>query len=193
MHIIKKLIDATYPLRMLFSKNTGLGIQVLDNKKGTAAPISFYSLSATSGSKKIDFEAYRGKYVLLVNVASQCGFTPQYTELQELQDKYKEKLIILGFPANDFAGQEPGSDDTIANFCKVNFGVTFPLFLKAPVTGKLKQPVYTWLTQVSNNGWNSKSPSWNFCKYLVDPSGTLLAFFSSSVSPLAADIISRIR
>ena len=178
---------------MSISKHTGVGINILSNENNISAPRSFYDLSAVSGGREINFTDFKGKFVLLVNVASECGFTPQYKELQELQDNYLNELVVLGFPSNQFAGQEPGSDEAISDFCKVNFGVTFPIFSKDSVTGKSKQLVYTWLTEMSANGWNTKEPSWNFCKYLIDPSGNLLAFYSSSVSPLASDIISRIK
>ena len=192
MNLFKKLISKTYSIRINLSKKTGIGIDILYNKENIFALSSFYDLSGVSGGRIINFAEFEGKYVLLVNVASECGFTPQYTELQELQDKYCNDLVVLGFPSNEFAGQEPGNDDTIVKFCKLNFGVTFPIFLKDSVIGKSKQPVYKWLTEIPYNGWNIKEPGWNFCKYLIDPTGNLVAFYSSSVSPLDNAIISKI-
>jgi len=153
----------------------------------------FHSLHATLNSKQpFDFAELTGKKVLIVNVASNCGYTPQYTELESLYQQYKTKLVILGFPANDFKEQEPGSDAEIASFCKLNFGVTFPLFQKQSVLNVNQNPVYKWLTDSSANGWNEQKPTWNFCKYLVDEEGKLVAFFPSAVSPLDDAIVSRL-
>ncbi len=148
-------------------------------------PESFYGLQATTISgEKMSFEEFRGKDVLLVNLASQCGYTPQYNELEELYQLNKGKLIVLGFPSNDFGEQEPGTDEEISTFCKINFGVTFPLFRKDHVKGENKQPVYRWLSSAVSNGWNDDEPSWNFYKFLVDKQGRLDSICSSSVSPL---------
>jgi glutathione peroxidase len=183
MNFLRKIINQTYPLRTWFSKVTGLGIEVYENKNKEPASESFYSLKAILNSgKEISFEKFRGKKVLLVNVASECGFTPQYAELEKLYQQ--DEVIVLGFPSNNFGSQEPLNDEKIANFCKVNFGVTFPVFKKNDVTGFEKQPVYKWLTDPGKNGWNNEEPKWNFYKYLVDENGNLEKIFSSSVSPL---------
>lgn len=151
--------------------------------------VPFYSLSATANNgQNQSFDWLRGKHVLIVNLASNCGYTGQYADLEALYQQYKDKLVILGFPANNFGGQEPGSDAEIASFCQLNFGVTFPLFKKASVKGSDTQPVYQWLTDPAQNGWNSEEPSWNFFKYLVDDKGVLTHAFSSAVSPLSEDI-----
>ena len=193
MRILKKIIAGLYNLRMSLSKNTGLGISVLSNRANVRPIESFYSLSAIANNgEQIDFAKYSGKKVLVVNVASECGYTPQYKELEILQERWMDNLIILGFPSNDFHGQEPGSDEAIASFCAINFGITFQLFTKGIVSGEIKQPVFEWLSNPSKNGWNSKEPSWNFCKYLVDKDGTLLEFYSSSVSPLSSNIVEAI-
>jgi glutathione peroxidase len=169
---------------MKISKLTGMGIEIIENKNEIIAPESFYSLKATLNSgEEISFEKYKGKKVLIVNLASQCGFTPQYEALEKLYKK-NEGLFILGFPANNFGAQEPGSDDEIASFCRLNYGVTFPLFKKNDVTGVSKQEVYQWLTDKNRNGWNDAEPQWNFYKYLVDENGNLSKIFSSSVSPM---------
>jgi glutathione peroxidase len=183
MALFKNLISAIYPLQMKISKHTGLGIKVESNSSNKNAPMDFYSLKAiTNSGKEIGFQTYKGKKVLLVNLASKCGFTPQYAELEELHQQYKD-LVILGFPANNFGAQEPGSDEEIAQFCKINYGVTFQLFKKNDVKGANKQPVYQWLTDANKNGWNNEEPKWNFYKYLVDKNGNLVNVFSSSVSP----------
>lgn len=182
--MIKKLIDSSYPLRMKFSKLTGMGINIAENRTNKKAPVSFYSLKATTNSgNEIVFEKYFGKKVLIVNLASQCGYTPQYAQLEQIHQQNKN-IIILGFPSNNFGSQEPGTDEEIAEFCKVNYGVTFQLFKKNDVNGKNKQPVYQWLSDVNKNGWNNKEPQWNFYKYLVDEKGSLSKIFSSSMSPV---------
>ena len=184
MSFLSKIIAASYSLRMKISKLTGLGIKTDNNMSNKNAPVNFYSLKAiTNTGEEIKFEKYKGKKILLVNVASQCGFTPQYAELEELHQQ-NNNIVILGFPSNNFGAQEPGSDKEIAEFCKVNYGVTFQLFKKNDVKGNNKQPVYQWLSDETKNGWNNKEPEWNFYKYLVSENGDLLNVFSSSVSPL---------
>ena len=160
-----------------------MGITIYENKGKVLAPQNFYSLKATlNNNEEISFERFKNQKVLIVNLASLCGFTPQYSGLQKLYEK-TENFVILGFPANNFGDQEPGSDDEIGNFCKMNYGVTFPLFKKGEVVGKNIQPVYQWLSDKSKNGWNEVQPQWNFYKYLVDENGNLEKVFSSSVSP----------
>ena len=170
-----------------------LGNSIKANAQDKKAKTSFYQLKFTSlDGKTIEFSEFKGKKVLIVNTASKCGFTPQYADLQELYDQYKDKLIVIGFPSNDFAKQEPGSNEEIASFCQVNYGVTFLMMEKSSVKGKDKNVVYQWLTDENKNGWNTKSPSWNFCKYLIDENGNLLKFYPSKVKPLSADIIKEI-
>lgn len=184
MSIIRKIITALYPLQMKISKLTGMGIRTIENKENVIAPESFYSLKAIgNNNEEIFFEKYKGKKLLIVNLASQCGFTPQYEELESLHQKNKD-IIIFGFPANNFGAQEPGTDKEIADFCKLNYGVSFPLFKKNDVRGNSKQPVYEWLTDKNKNGWNDQEPQWNFYKYLIDEKGNLSKVFSSSVSPM---------
>lgn len=183
MPFIKNLIASTYPLRMSISKLTGLGIDITENKKMIKAPVSLYSLNAIANNgEEIGFEKYRGKRVIIVNLASQCGYTPQYAELEKLHNQ-NDSVVILGFPSNNFGAQEPGSDQQIEQFCKINFGVSFPLFKKDDVVGKSQQQVYQWLSDKDKNGWNNTAPKWNFYKYLVDENGNLKKIFSSSVAP----------
>ncbi|MEO6219263.1 MAG: glutathione peroxidase [Ginsengibacter sp.] len=168
---------------MKISKLTGMGIDISQNKNSKESPVSFYSLKATTNTgEEISFEIYQGKKVVLVNLASQCGYTPQYAELEKLHQQNKN-IIILGFPSNNFGSQEPGTDNEIADFCKVNYGVTFQLFKKENVIGNNKQRVYEWLSDEYKNGWNNSAPKWNFYKYVVDENGNLSKIFSSSVSP----------
>jgi len=190
MGILQSILKTIYPLRMKFSQATGLGKNSSKNSTMQAPLVSFYTLQAiTNAGKPFSFEALKGKYVLLVNTASNCGYTGQYDDLEKLHQQYKGKLVVLGFPANDFGAQEPGSNENIAEFCRVNYGVTFQLFQKASVKGTEKQPVFTWLSDAKQNGWNTQEPTWNFCKYLVSPDGTLLEFYSSAVSPLGSEIL----
>jgi glutathione peroxidase len=172
---------------MKLSKLTGNGIKIAENKNNKKAAVSFYSLRATSiTGEEIKFEKYYGKKVVIVNLASQCGYTPQYAELEQLH-KSSTDIIILGYPSNNFGSQEPGTEDEIAQFCKVNYGVSFQLFKKGDVKGNNKQLVYQWLSDKNKNGWNNEEPKWNFYKYLIDENGNLSKLFSSSVSP--ADMI----
>lgn len=135
------------------------------------------------GGETIDFEAFKGKYVLVVNVASECGYTSQYAQLQELYDNYKDKLVIVGVPCNQFGGQEPGTATEIQKFCKVRYGVTFPLTTKVDVKGKNQHELYKWLTQKSLNGVQDSEVAWNFQKYLINPQGHLLKVYPSAASP----------
>jgi len=154
---------------------------------------SFYDFKMTANNgKEIDFSIYKGKKVLVVNVASECGYTPQYKELEQLHQLYKNKLEVIGFPADNFGHQEPGSDSDIAHFCEVNFGVTFQLFKKSSVVGDDQNPLYYWLSHKSENGWNNTPPKWNFCKYLVNEKGELIKFYSSAVSPMSDEIVKQL-
>jgi glutathione peroxidase len=132
--------------------------------------------------KTIDFNQYKGKTLLIVNTASECGYTPQYADLQKMHEVLGDKVIILGFPSNNFGGQEPGTNSEIASFCKKNYGVTFQMFEKISVKGKDQHPLYAWLKEKTG-----QEPSWNFCKYLVKPDGTV-KFYKSSVKPMDAQI-----
>ena len=162
--------------------------------KNLDVPESFYGFSMKSiDGETISFEQYKGKKVLLVNVASKCGFTPQYEDLQKLHELYGNKVAILGFPANNFGSQEPGSNEEIALFCSSNYGVNFQMFEKISVKGDDMHPLYQWLTNEKYNGWNNEAPSWNFCKYLVDENGKLVAFFPSKVEPLSDELLSKIK
>lgn len=133
--------------------------------------------------QQIDFSQYKGKNLLIVNVASKCGFTPQYADLEKLHEQYGDKVVVLGFPANNFGGQEPGSSLEIAEFCQKNYGVKFQMFEKISVKGEDQHPLYQWLKEKSG-----QEPGWNFCKYLVKPDGTV-KFFPSKVKPLDTEIV----
>lgn len=140
----------------------------------------------------IKLSAYKGKKILIVNTASECGFTPQYEGLETLSRKYVDMVTVIAFPANNFGGQEPGSNTEIDAFCKERYDVTFPVFSKISVKGDDMSALYKWLTIKDNNGWNEDAPNWNFCKYLIDEEGNLLAFYGSSIEPLSDEIIKAI-
>ncbi|GGH02741.1 glutathione peroxidase [Polaribacter pacificus] len=138
--------------------------------------------------KEIDFKQFKGKKILFVNVASECGFTPQYEGLQELYDTYKENLMIVGVPCNQFGGQEPGTLAQIQSFCSTNYGVTFLLTEKVDVKGADQHPLYQWLTNKELNGVKNSSVKWNFQKYLVDEQGQLIDYYFSITKPMSKKI-----
>ena len=137
----------------------------------------------------IDFSKFKGKMILVVNTASKCGNTPQYDDLEKLYEKYKNKLVIVGFPANNFGGQEPGSNGQIAEFCKKNYGVTFPMAEKVSVKGDDIAPIYKYiLDEAAKHGFNNPI-EWNFTKFLIDEHGKLIAVFPSKVNPMSEEVL----
>ena len=142
-----------------------------------------FKLPALENGELIDFQRFNGKKVVLLNVASKCGYTPQYADWESFNKAHGDDIIILGFPANNFMGQEPGTNSEIAAFCQKNYGVTFQMFEKISVKGKDQHPLYQWLSNADQNGWNDKSPKWNFCKYVVNEEGKLTNYFGSGVKP----------
>jgi glutathione peroxidase len=193
MTIIQTLKKTFYPALKMAGKWLKFNGEHAINKKNSGPGIPIYTLNATTNQGQIvSFHDFKGHYLLITNTASDCGYTAQYAELQQLQDRFNSRLKVLAFPANDFGGQEPANDDVIAEFCKNNFGVTFPVMMKSDVKGTDKNEVFQWLTDPAKNGWNNKEPSWNFCKYLINPSGNLIGFFESGISPLDEDIAGRI-
>jgi glutathione peroxidase len=160
----------------------------LFGSKPTEIPVSIYDFKMKSLSgKEVDFSQFLGKNLLIVNTASKCGYTYQYEGLQKLHEQYGDRVTVLGFPANNFLWQEPGSNSNIEEFCQINYGVSFPMFEKISVKGVNQHPLFTWLQMKSG-----KKPSWNFCKYLIDKSGTVTAFFDSKVEPLDKQIVDKI-
>ncbi len=163
------------------------------NSQTSLSKISIYDIKFKNASGQlISMEKYRGKKLLIVNVASKCGYTSQYKDLQQLYSSYSDKIEILAIPCNDFGGQEPGSNSQIDKFCRTNFGVTFTVAAKGIVRDTPQHKIYEWLSNPLKNGWNSKLPSWNFGKYLIDEDGNLLDYFPSNVSPTSRDIISKL-
>src|SRR4030095_14652684 len=181
------VLKAVYPVLMGWNKLTGSKSVSLEKDASKHPSKSFYDLSATlNNGEVLSFSSLKGKKVLLVNTASDCGYTNQYDDLQKLYETEKGNLVVIGFPANDFKHQEKGNDEEIAQFCKINFGVSFPLARKSTVIkGAEQNSVFNWLTDKSKNGWNDKAPSWNFSKYLVNKEGELTNYFDSAISPMS--------
>ncbi|MBV9989291.1 MAG: glutathione peroxidase [Chitinophagaceae bacterium] len=155
--------------------------------KGDPTIHSFKVKSIEGGT--IDFSQFKGKKILVVNTASKCGYTPQYEALEKVYEEYKDKLVIVGFPANNFGGQEPGADTEIQEFCKARFGVKFPLASKISVKGDDTAPIYKWLTSKEQNGVLDATITWNFNKFLLDENGKLIAYFPSKVTPDSEEIL----
>lgn len=142
----------------------------------------------TIEGQELSLSKFKGKKILIINCASECGFTPQYKNLQALHEKYGSKLVLLGFPANNFGGQEPGTGAEIKTFCTKNYGVTFQMMEKISVKGNDMHDLYKFLSTKDLNGTCNDAPNWNFCKYLIDENGKIVKFFSSKVDPLSKEI-----
>jgi glutathione peroxidase len=186
----QKLLKAFYPAFMWLTNATGKNTTVAANTAGVKPPQPFYALSfKLNDGSQLACDTLYGKKVLIVNTASDCGYTHQYAELQKLQSSLPGKLVVIGFPANDFKEQEKGSDEAIAQFCSRNYGVAFPLAAKTTVVKNTGQhPVFQWLSDKNKNGWNEQAPTWNFCKYLINEEGVLTHFFAPSISPTGAEV-----
>jgi glutathione peroxidase len=195
MTIKQKLLKAIYPAFTAFSRLFGRNNKIINNQKTVRPLQSFYKLSVTlNDGSRLSMKTLRGKKIMLVNTASNCGYTGQYAELQKLFKQHQEKLIIIAFPANDFKEQEQNTDEAIESFCVNNFGISFPIAAKTVVVRSPKQnPVYQWLTDSSKNGWNKQQPSWNFAKYLVNEEGVLTSYFDPAISPLSSPVLKEIR
>lgn len=189
MTLRQKILKAVYPITMWFtgkaSKNSNSAGRLV------TPPTSIYKLTATLNNGEVfKMDQMRGKRFIIVNTASDCGYTGQYEGLEKLYRQYKDKLVILAFPANDFKAQEKGTDEDIASFCKLNYGISFPLMKKSVV---VKQPgqneVFAWLTHKNLNGWNDAAPAWNFSKYIIDEEGRLVQFFGPSVEPTSPEVV----
>lgn len=189
MTVRQKVLKAVYPAYMWWSKLRGKTSKEFVNHMKQPG-VSFYSLKDTlNNGDPFNFSSLEGRKVLLVNTASDCGFTNQYSDLQQLYAEEKNRLVILAFPANDFKEQEKGTDTEIAEFCRVNFGVSFPLMKKSTVvSGSNQNKVFRWLTDPAMNGWNNQPPVWNFTKFLVNEKGILTHYFGPSISPLSKEV-----
>ncbi|MDQ6609930.1 MAG: glutathione peroxidase [Bacteroidota bacterium] len=189
----QRILKLIYPV-LVWVRQKSKKEKVRYNDKLIPPPISFYNLSLTlNNGKEFQLQQLKGKKVLLVNTASDCGYTAQYAALQKLYDHAHEDLEIIGFPANDFKEQEKGNDEEIAQFCVVNFGVRFPLAKKSSVLkSDAQNPIFTWLTNATKNGWNDQAPAWNFSKYLLNEQGVLTHYFPPSLSPLSKEILTAV-
>jgi glutathione peroxidase len=190
MNTRQKILKAVYPLFTGAQKLFGGHVQALRPAQLKQPLVSLYALSVLmNDGKERSLRDFKGKKLLFVNTASDCGYTAQYDGLQKLSEAYPDRLVVIGFPANDFKEQEKGDDATIASFCRVNFGVRFPLASKSSVVkGPAQHPVFRWLSDASQNGWNDRQPAWNFSKYLVDEEGRLIGVFDPAVDPLGKEI-----
>ncbi len=171
------------------SKNKGTMYETPQQTSSTqiAKTIHTYKVPSIEGGT-IDFAAYKGKKILVVNTASECGYTPQYEGLEKLYKANRDKLVVVGFPANNFGGQESGTNEAIQEFCKVRYGVTFPLAGKVDVVGDNTHPLFKWLTSKEQNGVLDATIKWNFNKFLLDENGKLLEYFPSKVLPTGEEI-----
>ena len=187
----QRVLKKIYPLVMKTGKTK---VSSKNDSSIIKTGADFYALEfLLNDGTPFQMSSLKGKKVLIVNTASDCGYTGQYADLQKLFEVYKDKLSIIAFPANDFANQESGTDEKIAGFCKKNYGVTFHLAKKSVVIKNEQQhEVYKWLTNAELNGWNNQAPTWNFCKYLIDEKGELRQFYNSSVSPLDQKVTAEI-
>ena len=191
------MLKIIIPAAILFScaakNNTPAMTNETPATEETVAAKSIYDFKvAALESGTIDFASFKGKKILVVNTASECGFTKQYEGLQALHEKYKDKLVIVGFPANNFGGQEPGTNEEIGAFCKKNYGVSFPMAAKISVKGDDAAPIYQWLCNKKENGVLDAEVGWNFNKFLLDENGTLLAHFESKVAPMSEEITGKL-
>jgi glutathione peroxidase len=187
----QKILKVVYPLWIAFTRLLGKNTKITENAKHAPPVQSIYELSVPlNNGNSLPLQTYKGKKLLLVNTASNCGYTNQYEELQQLYKQFNNQLEIIAFPANDFKEQEKGTDSDIAQFCQVNFGVTFPLAKKSVVIKSGDQNnIFQWLTDKTKNGWNEQPPSWNFSKYLINEQGMLTHYFDPSVSPLSEEVV----
>lgn len=187
--MFKLLIPAALLISCAAKNNTPAMANDTPAATEAVANKSIYGFKVTAlDGGTIDFASFKGKKILIVNTASECGFTPQYEGLEKLYEKYKDKLVIVGFPANNFGSQEPGTNDEIGAFCKKNYGVTFPMAAKISVKGDDAAPIYKWLCHKSENGVLDAEVGWNFNKFLLDENGKLLAHFESKVEPMSEEI-----
>lgn len=182
------------PLVMLACGTAPHGTPMQAASTPMQATMNFHQLQADDiNGRAFEMASLKGRKVLVVNTASECGFTPQYKQLEALYERYKDKgLVVIGFPSNDFGGQEPGGEEQIAAFCTRNYGVTFPMMAKVHTMGERQSPVYAWLTQKRLNGVQDSEVKWNFQKYLIDEDGRLVAMYPSKQDPLSPEIINRV-
>ena len=183
-----RFLNVTIGIAIVMGLAAFLSNKISDSKNMESVNGSIYDFKIKSiDGQEINFAQFKGKSMLIVNTASKCGYTPQYVGLEKLHELYNDKVTLLGFPANNFLWQEPGSNEEIATFCQKNYGVTFQMFEKISVKGSDKHPLYKWLEAKTGH-----APSWNFCKYIVSKDGTSVKFFSQKVEPMDSAIVNAI-
>ena len=189
----QSILKSIYPM-IMWSSNANGKKKLLENKNGAMPASSIYDVKATTiDGSPFNFSELKGKKILIVNTASDCGYTGQYEALEKLYQQYKGQLVVIGFPANDFKEQEKSDNQNIAAFCKKNYGVSFPLMEKSIVIKKnYHNLVYKWLSDPSLNGWCNQEPAWNFCKYLINEQGVLVNYFPMTIDPLDPLVIAAI-
>jgi len=187
----QNMLKSVYPALTSITRFFGVNSRVVLPEEKNAPVVSLYDIPfETIAGEQSSLAAYKGKKIVVVNTASDCGYTGQYEELQTLYAQAKGEIMIVGFPANDFKAQEKGSNEQIASFCKKNYGVEFPIAAKASVVkGSNQHPVFAWLSDPAKNGWNKEAPAWNFSKYIIDEEGKLIGYFDPGVSPLGKDFL----
>ncbi|MFN5422350.1 MAG: glutathione peroxidase [bacterium] len=189
MSIRQSILRTVYPALTGITKLFGVNNRVVMPEQLTKSTTSVYDFNVEliSGDT-LSLAAYKGKKIVIVNTASDCGYTGQYEELQQLYASNKDSLVIIGFPANDFKQQEKGSNEEIATFCKKNYGVEFPIAAKTSVVkGDAQHPLFKWLSDPLQNGWNKEAPAWNFSKYVISEDGILLGYVDPGISPLGKE------
>lgn len=187
MSVRQSILRKVYPVLTGMTRMLGVNSKVV-LPPGEVAPVrAVYDIPfELIDGQYSSLSAYRGKKIIVVNTASDCGYTAQYESLQALYASRKQDLVIVGFPANDFKKQEKGSNEEIASFCKKNYGVEFPMAMKTSVIkGNEQHPLFKWLSDPAANGWNQTPPSWNFSKYVLDEEGKLIAYCDPSVEPMS--------
>ncbi|WP_234735164.1 glutathione peroxidase [Tellurirhabdus bombi] len=179
--VLSSFVSVKPIIKFLLSDKSEVAVR----PESAAAPTkTLYDFTVkTIEGKAVSLKQFRGKKVVVLNTASKCGFTPQFEDWEAFYKAHGDKVVVLGFPANNFKSQDPGTNEEIAEFCKKNYGVTFPMFEKVDVIGENQAPIYKWLSDKSMNGWNDKVPTWNFCKYVINEKGELTHFFASKVKP----------
>ena len=186
----QSMLKSFYPVLTKVTRFFGVNSRAINPENKTSSVTSVFERPfELNNGDTVSLQAWKGKKIIVVNTASDCGYTGQYEELQALYKNGKGEIMIIGFPANDFKKQEKGSNEEIAAFCKKNYGVEFPIAMKTSVIkGKEQHPLFSWLSDPEKNGWNKEAPGWNFSKYVIDEQGNLSGYFDPGVSPLGKEI-----
>lgn len=193
MRLIKNILSVTTAGLIAIGCGTSSRKLTVDEKNMESTSLYDINLLTLNEAEKIDLSSFKGKYILFVNVASKCGYTPQYDGLQALYEANSDKLVVIGLPCNQFGFQEPGDINQIASFCRMDYGVTFPIGEKLSVKGENQHPLYKWLTTKDLNQVGDYNVTWNFNKFLVSPEGNLLGYFESKVKPQSESIVSLLK